>query len=239
MISPHAIVETDQVGKNVTVGEFAIVRGGAVLGNNVVIHPHAIINPGVSLGDDVEIFPGALVGKEPKGAGALARVPVFERRVVIGAACSIGPHAVIYYDVEIGDSTLIGDGASIRERCRVGSRCIISRYVTVNYETIIGNRTKVMDNTHVTGKCSIGDDVFISLQVGMINDKGAGRHGYNEDEILGPTIEDGAIIGVGAILLPAVRIGAHATVAAGSLVNRDVEPNAVVAGSPARPIRRN
>jgi len=238
MISPHAIVESKQIGNNVAIGEFAIVRDGAVLGDNVIVHPYVLINGGVTVANDVEIFPGALLGKEPKGAGALARTPKFTRRVVIGAGCSIGPHVVIFYDVEIGDSTLLGDGASVREGCRIGSRCIISRYVTINYETRIGNRTKVMDNTHVTGKCIIGDDVFISLQVGMANDKGAGRQQFNETELRGPSIDDGATIGVGAILLPGVRIGSGAVVAAGSLVNKDVASNTVVAGSPARFVRR-
>lgn len=237
MISKLAVVESASIGSDTRIGEFSIVRQGCVLGNNVVIHPHVVINQGVVIGNNVEIFSGSVIGKEPKGAGALARAPTFERRITISAGCSIGPHAVVYYDVEIGEQSLLGDGASIRERCRVGSRCVVSRYVTVNYETRIGDRTKIMDNTHVTGKCTIGSDVFISLHVGMANDKGAGKHGYDEDDILGPTIEDGAVVGVGAILLPAVRIGAGAFVAAGSLVNKDVAPGSVVAGSPARVVR--
>ena len=44
----------------------------------------------------------------------------FQHRVVIGAECSIGPHSVIFYDVEIGENTLLGNGASIREKCRIG-----------------------------------------------------------------------------------------------------------------------
>ena len=237
-INQFAVVKTTDIGKNVRIDEFAIIRESVKIGNNVIIHPHVVINSGVDISDGVEIFPGAVIGKEPKGAGALARTPRFEKRVVIGENSSIGPHAIIFYDVEIGPNTLIGDGASIREQCRIGSRCIISRYVTINYNTIIGDRTKIMDLTHITGNCKIGNDVFISVTIGMTNDNLAGAHGYDENSIIGPSIHDGAIIGAGATLLPKVVIGEKAIVGAGAVVTRDVATNSVVMGIPARITRQ-
>lgn len=237
-ISPHAVVQTADIGENVQIDEFAVIREGVKIGGNVVIHPHVVINSGVILGDGVEVFSGAVIGKEPKGAGALARTPQFERRIIIGPNCSIGPHAVIFYDVEIGSNTLIGDGASIREQCRIGSRCIISRYVTINYNTRIGDRTKIMDLTHVTGNCTIGDDVFVSITVGMTNDNMAGSGGYQEERVKGPTICNRAVIGAGATLLPAITIGEMAVVGAGAVVTRDVPPGVVVMGIPARVVRQ-
>ncbi len=232
-IHESAIVETGEIGAGVTIGEFAVVREGARLGDGVVIHPHVVIEDGVILGPQTEVFAGALLGKEPKGAGALARPPQFERRLLIGAGSSIGPHAVVFFDVEIGEGTMLGDGASIREGGRVGHSCLLSRYVTVNYETTIGDRTKIMDLTHLTGKSQIGSDVFISVMVGMTNDNNLGATGYVEEHILGPVVEDGAMIGAGATLLPAVRIGAGAIVAAGAVVTKDVPARTMVAGVPA------
>jgi acetyltransferase-like isoleucine patch superfamily enzyme len=237
-ISSSAIVKTDRIGSNVTVHEFAVIREGAVLGNNVVVHPHVVIEAGVWLGDGVEVFPGAFIGKEPKGAGATARQPMFERRVSIGANSSIGPHAVIYYDVDIGEHTLIGDGASIREQCRIGSYCIISRYVTINYNTTVGDGTKIMDLTHITGNCHIGKDVFCSVLVSTTNDNAIGANGYSEESIVGPIIQNGAMIGANANLLPGVVIGEGAIVAAGSVATKNVEARTLVAGVPARLVRR-
>jgi acetyltransferase-like isoleucine patch superfamily enzyme len=235
-IHPTAVVSDKAViGDNVTIGPFAVV-GNATIGSNSVVHAHANVGDGVVLGRGVEIFQGALLGKEPKGAGATARTPDFERYITIGDECSIGPNAVVFYDVTIGSNTLLGDGASIREKCRIGSRCILSRYVTVNYATTIGDRTKIMDCSHITGNMEIGNDVFISIQVGTTNDNEI-RAGYGE-HIRGPIIEDGATLGAGVILLPGVRIGAKSMVGAGGVVTRDVSPSTLVAGVPARFVKK-
>jgi UDP-3-O-[3-hydroxymyristoyl] glucosamine N-acyltransferase len=237
MIHATAIVETNEVGDGVEIGPFVVIGEGASIGDGVRIHPHVTIAPNVHLGAGVEVFPGAFLGREPKGAGATAREPVFDRVVRVGSNSSIGPNAVIYYDVSIGTNTLIGDGASIREKCSIGDQCIVSRYVTVNYSTTIGNRVKIMDLTHVTGNTVIEDDVFVSAHVGMANDNSIGKAGFHPD-IVGPYLETGCAVGLGAQLLPGVRIGAGAIVAAQALVTRNVAPDALVAGVPAKAIRR-
>jgi acetyltransferase-like isoleucine patch superfamily enzyme len=238
MISEHAVVLTDTIGPGVKIAEFAVVREGVHLGKDVTIHPHVTIEPGVHIEDGVEIFPGAYLGKEPKGVSATSRTVTFERHLRVGRGSSIGPNAVIFYDVEIGAETLIGDGASIREQCRIGTHCLISRYVTINYNTTIGDRTRIMDSTHVTGNCVIGNDVFISTLVATVNDNEMVSRSYAKSKMVGPRIADHASIGAGACLLPGVLVGEGAIVGAGSVVTKDVESYTVVVGVPARLTRR-
>lgn len=237
MISKYAIIETDSIGKNVKIAEFAVIKSGVVIGDNVIIHPNVIIEPGVTIGNDVEIFPGTYIGKVPKGAGATARPITYEAWVRISSECAIGPNAVIFYEVEIGNNTLLGDGASLREKVSVGHHCLISRYVTVNYNSIIGDYTRIMDLTHITGNCRIGNHVFISVGVMTTNDNIVTDRIYNEEIITGPILEDWATIGASASLLPGVRVGEGAFVGVGAVVTRDVAPYELVMGVPARVIR--
>lgn len=234
LISKTAVVETDDIGSGTRIGDFAVVRTDVRLGDGVVIHPHVVIESGVAIGDGVEIFPGAYVGKEPKGSGAVARLPEFERKVTIGANCSIGPNAVIYYDVLIGDNSLIGDGAVIRERCTVGERSVVGMHTMVDYDVKIGDGVKVMEHTNVVGRSLVEDDVFVGPNVSMANDRFIGTRGFEEEHIRGVTLRKGALISVGAILLPAVEVGEQAVVAAGAVVSKDVPAHKMAVGFAAR-----
>ena len=233
-LNPLAVIESDHIGENVVIREYAIIRRGAIIGDNVIIHPFVIIEEGVRIGNDVEVFPSAYIGKPPRGVGAMTRPMSFTARIEIGDGCVIGPNAVIYYDVEIGSHTLISDGASIREQSKIGSRCIIGRYVTVNYATLIGNNVKVQDHTWLAGNMEIGDRVFISGGVTTANDNLMGASGYVEEDIIGPTIENGVRIGAGAIILPKVKVGENALVGAGAVVTKDVPSGQTAKGIPAK-----
>lgn len=216
-IHPTACVETDAIGERVSIAEYAVIR------------------PGVTIGDDVEILPGAYIGREPRAVGAIARTPTFRREVRIGAGCAIGAGAVIYCDVEIGEENLVGDGASIRELSRIGDGNVVGRQVTLDRDVAIGNRTRVMDKSHLTGGMRIGDDVFVAALVVTTNDSSFGGRGGRDEELRGPIVEAGAMIGGGASLLPGVVVGREAVVGSGAVVTRDVEPGTTVLGVPARP----
>ena len=216
----------------------AVIHDNVKLGNNVIIRDFAVIYPGVEIADNVDVMEGAVIGRIPKGAKAVARKVDSEyKKVTIGNGTVISPHVVIYTDVKIGEGTLIGDGASIREGCTVGNRCIISRLVSVNYNTKIGNKTKIMDNSHITGNMTIGNNVFISVLVSTTNDNNIGSESYDENKVLGPTIEDNVMIGAGANILPGVKIGKGTTIGAGSVVTKNIEANKLAIGIPARVIR--
>ena len=236
-ISKLAVVETDRIGSNVTIAEFSVVRKGVQLGDDVVIHPHVIIESDVTIGSGTEIFPGTYIGKEPKGAGATARNLDFVREITIGAHCCVGPNAVIYCDVQIGESVLVGDCASIREKSRIGSKTVIGRHVTLSYVSIIGSHTKILDHCTMGGNVTVGDHVFIGTDTHTANDNSFGAEGF-KDDMIGPTIKDGANIGVGSLLLPGIVIEKGVLIGAGSVVYRSVKEGFVTMAAAAREMPR-
>jgi UDP-3-O-[3-hydroxymyristoyl] glucosamine N-acyltransferase len=234
VIHPTAVIEAGaQIGEGTEIGEHVVVRAGARIGDRCRPHPNVVVHGAVVIDDDVEIFSGTVLGKVPRGAGAVAHEPEFADEVLVGSGCCLGPNAVIYCDVRIGRNTLIGDAASIREQGRIGSRVIISRGVTLNYDVRVDDDAKVMDGTHLTGGMRVASGVFISAGVMSANDNAIGREGFHGD-IAGPVVEEGAVIGLAAVLLPGVVIGREATVAAGAVVTRSVPPGASVRGIPAK-----
>ena len=77
----------------------------------------------------------------------------------------------------------------------------------------------------------LGPGVIVSFRVTMV------AHDHVSDSVAAIVVEEGAFIGTGAIILPGVRIGMNAVVAAGAVVRSDVPPDTVVGGVPARPIQ--
>lgn len=110
----------------------------------------------------------------------------------------------------------------------------------------IGDRCLIGRGTAIVGHFSIdvGDDVFMGMNI-YITDQ---NHGYEQlEEPIGTqlpseapvSIGEGSWIGSGAVILPGAQIGRHVVVAANSVVRGEVPDNCVVAGVPARVVRRH
>jgi acetyltransferase-like isoleucine patch superfamily enzyme len=129
---------------------------------------------------------------------------------------------------QVGDGTLVLRGLMIHNaegdltKLRIGARCHLGRELFVD----------------LAGPVAIGDRVTISMRSTLITHTNVGdsRCGLAASTA-GIVIEDDAYIGAGATILPGVRVGARAVVAAGAVVARDVAPGSVVAGVPARLLR--
>ena len=138
----------------------------------------------------------------------------------------------VQQDVHIGDGSRIGSFTLIHSGARIGRACTIGSHCNI-CEASIGNDVSIQTACHVTRGVVIEDDVFLGPSVTTLNDTLKG------EPLKAPTIECGAKIGGGSVILPGVRIGAGALVGAGSVVTRDVAPGARVAGNPARPISQS
>jgi acetyltransferase-like isoleucine patch superfamily enzyme len=128
--------------------------------------------------------------------------------------------------------------------CIIGDETKIGSFVEIQKNAIIGNRCKISSHTFICEGVVIEDNVFIGHGVTFTNDTypratmGGGALQTESDWKVEPTvIRRGASIGSGATILCNVSVGENAIVGAGSVVTKDVPPNAIVAGNPARVLR--
>ena len=128
--------------------------------------------------------------------------------------------------------------------CEIGDETKIGAFVEVQKNAKIGRRCKISSHSFVCEGVTIEDNVFIGHGVTFINDsypRATSADGKLQTEanwnVERTVVKAGASIGSGATILSRLTIGENAIVGAGSTVTKDVPPNAVVAGNPARVIR--
>jgi acetyltransferase-like isoleucine patch superfamily enzyme len=143
---------------------------------------------------------------------------------------------VVYGGSRIGARLQTGHNVVVREDNAIGDDVKIWNNTTIDYGCLIGHRVKIHANVYVAQYSVLEDDVFLAPGVTLANDPHPGCP-YASQCMRGPTIRAGAQIGAGVTILPFVTIGRRALVGAGSVVTRDVPPETVVAGSPARVLR--
>jgi tetrahydrodipicolinate N-acetyltransferase len=124
----------------------------------------------------------------------------------------------------------IEPGAIIRDHVEIGKNAVIMMGAVINIGAVIGEGTMVDMNAVIGGRGAIGKNCHIGA--------GAVIAGVIEPPSAKPVvIEDDVLIGANAVILEGVRVGRGSVVAAGAVVTKDVPPNVVVAGTPARIIK--
>jgi len=161
---------------------------------------------------------------------------ISNRRLVIGAGARILSGSIIYEGATIGTHLQTGHHVVIREENVIGDHFSIWSNSIVDYGCRIGNNVKIHSNCYVAQYTTIEDNVFLAPGVTVANDMHPGCE-LSRECMRGPTIRSGAQIGVNVTLLPFITIGERALVGSGAVVTRDVPPETVVAGNPARVLR--
>lgn len=128
--------------------------------------------------------------------------------------------------------------------CRIGADTKVGAFVEIQKNASVGARCKISSHTFVCEGVTIEDEVFVGHGVMFINDRhprataGGALQTEADWQVIPTTVRHGASIGSGAVILCGVTIGERAMIGAGAVVTRDVPADAVVAGVPARLLRK-
>jgi len=148
-------------------------------------------------------------------------------------------------DVKLGKDVKIYDFVNLYG-CEIGDRTKIGAFVEIQKGANIGKSCKISSHTFICEGVTVEDNVFIGHNVTFINDlypravTEDGRLQTDDDWHCVPTlVKKGASIGSSTTLLCGITVGENAIVGAGSVVTKDVAADTIVAGNPARILRKN
>jgi acetyltransferase-like isoleucine patch superfamily enzyme len=147
-------------------------------------------------------------------------------------------------DVKLGKDVTIYDFVNLYG-CEIGDNSKVGTFVEIQKGAKIGKNCKISSHTFICEGVTIEDNVFVGHNVAFINDlyprstTANNKLKTDDDWDCIPTwVKKGASIGTGATLLPGITIGKNAMIGAGSVVTKDVPPNTIVVGNPARILRK-
>jgi len=154
------------------------------------------------------------------------------------------PFQQIAPDVKLGRNVRIFSFTNLYG-CEIGDDVKIGTFVEIQKGARIGNRCKISSHTFICEGVELEDEVFIGHNVTFTNDlfpratnENGALQGDADWKCIPTRVKKGASIGSGATLLCGITIGERALVGAGSVVTKDVPADTVVAGNPARVIKR-
>ncbi|MGA7079034.1 MAG: acyltransferase [Terriglobales bacterium] len=129
--------------------------------------------------------------------------------------------------------------------CEIGDETKIGAFVEIQKNATVGKRCKISSHTFICEGVTIEDNVFIGHGVMFINDSyprataaGGSLQTEADWKVEKTVIKKGASIGSGATILANLCVGENAIVGAGAVVTKDVPPNTIVAGNPAKIFRQ-
>jgi UDP-2-acetamido-3-amino-2,3-dideoxy-glucuronate N-acetyltransferase len=153
--------------------------------------------------------------------------------------CRVAP------DVKLGQNVRIFGFVNLYG-CEIGDETRIGAFVEIQKGAKIGNNCKISSHTFICEGVTIESEVFVGHGVVFINDRyprAANATGQLQSEAdwtcQRTLVRKGASIGSGATLLGGITIGENAIVGAGSVVTKDVPANAIVAGNPAKGLKKS
>lgn len=208
----------------------------------MTIHPTAFVSPLATVGNDVEVGAFAVVyGNVTIGArtriGSHCSIGeptalAASRGLVIGEQSLIRSHSVIYEGSTFGARLETGHHVTLREGLEVGVNLRVGTNSDMQGDAKIGNYVRLHSSVHISKLSTLHDYVWIYPYTVLTND----LHPPSDGPFEGVVVETCAVIATMCFVAPGIRIGARSLVAASSAVTRDVEPDTIVRGQPARSV---
>ena len=161
-IHPTAIVSNEaEIGKNVTIGAYAIVEGNSVIGDDTFIHPHAIIRSGARIGKHCQIHPFSVIAGIPQdlkfhGEDTLA---------IIGDNTIIREYATINRGTASKGKTVIGKDCLIMSYSHIAHDCLLKDHIIIGNLTQLAGEVEVDEYANVSGGTLVHQFVRISKHV--------------------------------------------------------------------------
>jgi len=196
-----------------------------------MISKSAIIHPYVKLGKNCNVEDFVIIGCPPRG------FQLGDLETVIGHDAVIRSHTVIYAGNKIGNNFHTGNKTNIRELNIIGDDVSIGTLTVVEHHVIIENSVRIHTQVFIPEFTKLNKHCWIGPNVVFTNAKYPKSQNV-KNELVGSVVEEYAKIGANATILPGVIVGRNALVGAGSVVTRNVEANQIVAGNPARFIKK-
>jgi acetyltransferase-like isoleucine patch superfamily enzyme len=187
------------------------------------------IYPNVSIGKNAVIEEYVIIGTPPRG-----KKPG-ELLTIIGDNAVIRSHTVIYAGNRIGNDFQTGHHVLVREENEIGDQVSIGTASVVEHHVKMGNNVRIHSQAFVPEMSVLEDGAWIGPNA-VITNAAYPLSPNVKHELKGATVKKNAKVGANATLLPGITIGENALVGAGAVVTKDVPPNKVVAGNPAKVI---
>ncbi len=150
----------------------------------------------------------------------------------MSSSAFIHEKALVESGATIGAGTRVWAFAHILAQAVIGADCNICDGVFIENDVVIGDRVTIKNGVQVWDGISLEDDVFIGPNATFTNDPFP--RSKHRPEFPRTLVCQGASIGANATLLPGITVGRNAMVGAGAVVTKDVAPDAIVVGNPAR-----
>ena len=144
--------------------------------------------------------------------------------------------ALVDEGAKIGEGTKVWHWVHICAGAEIGRDCSLGQNVFVGNKVKIGNNVKIQNNVSVYDNVELEDDVFCGPSMVFTNVYNPRSAVSRKDEYRNTLVKKGATLGANCTIVCGVMIGENAFIGAGSVVNKDVKPFALMVGVPARQI---